>query len=152
MSIENLIYPEIPFYMEYITEIDENIYCKALRYGGSERVDIYLCTKNSFIKKMLCSLQIDNYIPMVKYKNDKLLIYSGVYNREINDYDAIKVFKLYNINDDMFYSLTEKEALETFDSSITTDKLKTPNRNICINTNEKRKTSNKAKIKVLKKD
>ena len=55
---------------------------------------------------------------IVKYKDGKILL---AYKSHINDDEGMKIIKvlsLYEIVDDTFYSCTEKEALNIFDSSL----------------------------------
>ena len=55
---------------------------------------------------------------IVKYKDGKILL---AYKSHINELEGIKIIKvlsLYEIVDDTFYSCSEKEALNIFDSSL----------------------------------
>ena len=64
---------------------------------------------------------------IVKYKDGKILLaYKGHIN-EIEGMKIIKVLSLYEILDDTFYSCTEKEALNIFDSSLDDSFLKEEN-------------------------
>ena len=152
MIVKNILLSENnPTYMEFNTDIDDEYYCNLLRYGGSEYVDIYICHKGTHNKRKICSLTINDDCPRIKYNEGKILVYNGKYNIDINDYDVLNVYKLYNIEDDMLYSVTEIEALELFDNNISKNKLKQPNRYICINKNERKDNYIKPKLKVLSK-
>ena len=64
---------------------------------------------------------------IVKYKDGKILL---AYKSHINDDEGMKIIKvlsLYEIVDDTFYSCTEKEALNIFDSSLDDSFLKEEN-------------------------
>jgi len=55
---------------------------------------------------------------IVKYSDGKILL---AYKSQINELEGMKIIKvlsLYEILDDTFYSCTEKEALNIFDSSL----------------------------------
>lgn len=82
---------------------------------------------------------------MAAYKDNKILLYYADYNySDSNLSKIIKVINLYNIEDDVFYSLTEKEALNVFDSEISTQYLIDPdNRLIEYNIDNKQKTLKK---------
>lgn len=153
MIVKNiLINDNFPSYMEFNTKIDDDCYCSLLRYGGSDYAEVYICYKNINYKRKICSLNIIDDWPRVKYNDGKLLIYNGTYNREINDYDVLNVYKLYNIEDDTFFSVTESEAIELFDSNIAKNNLIQPNRYICVNYNERKDNDIKPKLKVLSKN
>ena len=153
MIVKNILLNEnINTYMKFNTEIDDDCYCSLLRYGGSDYAEVYICYKNNNYKRKICSLNIINDWPRAKYNDGKLLIYNGIYNREINDYDVLNVYKLYNIEDDVFYSVTESDALELFDHNMSTNNLITPDRYICINKNERKDNNINPKLKVLSKN
>ena len=59
-----------------------------------------------------------------KYKDDKILIFYEEYTKETEKMEIIKILSLYEIIDDMFYSCSEKEALELFDKNIDSSYLK----------------------------
>ena len=152
MIIKNiLINDNIPTFIENKIKIDDEIYCKTLRYGGNDYMDIYICRYYPNISKKICSLNIVFDTPMVKYKDGKLLIYTGFYNREINDYEVTSVCKLYNLVDDVFYSLKEVDALKVFDPFMSKKYLRNPNKYICVNNNEIKEHDFKPKLKVLSK-
>ena len=93
------------------------------KFRGEEFCEIILHTKEEkFLGKF--NKEEDGTYPNVEYKDGNILI--GYKSNKENKY--IKVYNLYNILDDMSCSLTEKEALEKFDSSIDTSLLKTPNK------------------------
>lgn len=55
---------------------------------------------------------------IVKYKDGKILLAYKSHINELEGMKIIKVLSLYEILDDTFYSCTEKEALNIFDSSL----------------------------------
>lgn len=59
-----------------------------------------------------------------KYKDGKILIFYEEYTKETEKMEIIKILSLYEIIDDMFYSCSEKEALELFDKNIDSSYLK----------------------------
>ena len=61
-----------------------------------------------------------------KYKDGKILIYYENFNQNKHCMTINKVLSLYDILDDTFYSCTEIEALNIFDSSIDSSYLKQP--------------------------
>lgn len=64
----------------------------------------------------------------VSLNNGNLLIYSLKSNKKGEN--SVKVLDLYNIEDDLHYSVTEKEALDIFDSSLKVSNLKDGDNNI----------------------
>ena len=54
----------------------------------------------------------------VKYKDGKVLIGYQELKKEVKGIRMVKVLSLYEMLDDTFYSCTEKEALNMFDSSM----------------------------------
>ena len=142
----------ISTYMEEKIEINEDFYCKTLRYGGNDYMDIYICKYSPNISKKICSMDIVFETPMVKYNDGKLLIYTGFYNRENNDYEVTSVCKLYNFYDDVFYSLKEIDALKVFDPTISRKYLKNPERYTCVDYNGISRCDFKPKLKILSKN
>lgn len=81
---------------------------------------------------------------LVSYKNGNIMLYYADYN--YNTYSLskiIKVINLYDIVNDMSYAVTEKEALELFDSNLSTDNLAYPNASLV----EYNEVNNQKKIK-----
>ncbi|MBR6689981.1 MAG: hypothetical protein IKL65_01455, partial [Bacilli bacterium] len=60
----------------------------------------------------------------VKYKDGKIIIFYEEISKQTNQMEIIEVLSLYEIVDDMFYSCTQKEALELFDKTIDSSHLK----------------------------
>ena len=75
----------------------------------------------------------------IKYKDGKILVYYDELNEEYEKKIIIKVFSLYDIIDDVFYSCTEEEALTKFDDNIDTSYLKNRNNYIYRSDIEKTK-------------
>lgn len=65
-----------------------------------------------------------------KYNDGKIIICDERLIEGENKVGIMKVFSLYDILDDTFYSCTEEEALNIFDSSIDTSHLKDKNKPI----------------------
>lgn len=82
---------------------------------------------------------------MASYNDGKIILYFVEYDYIKNSLSKIiKIINLYNIADDMSYSLTEKEALNLFDKSIIADDLLEPDNMITdYNINNKQKTLKK---------
>ena len=59
----------------------------------------------------------------IEYKDGKILICQRKFDNDTQKFKIIKVFSLYEIIDKTFYSCTEAEALNIFDSSIDTSSL-----------------------------
>lgn len=60
----------------------------------------------------------------VKYKDGKILVYTNKFDSKAKAMKIIKVYSLYEISDDIFYSCTEEEALNIFDKNIDSSYLK----------------------------
>lgn len=59
-----------------------------------------------------------------KYHNGKILVYETSFIKKIKENHITKVYALYDIVDDTFYSVTEEEALVLFDLNLCTKHLK----------------------------
>ena len=73
----------------------------------------------------------------VSYRNGKILIFMENIVKE-NLHAITKVLSLYEILDDMFYSVTEENALKIFDSNLNSQFLKNKNNLIAREDLEKR--------------
>lgn len=134
--------PEIKDRDEFI--IDDNIkvivelFCQYDVYF----YDITLIKNNE--EKFLGRYLKDNKL-RVAYNDNKLLIYYGLYNDETAKFDrVIKVINLYNVEDDMFYSVAEEEALKLFNPNWTHEELLNPDGRLAVYTenNKQDKTKN----------
>lgn len=74
--------------------------------------------------------------------NNKVLIYSSMFDSITKEMQINKVYSLYDIDDDLFYSCTELEALNMFDSNININYLLNKNNNISRSDVEKKKRLN----------
>ena len=66
----------------------------------------------------------------VKYKDGKIIIFYEEISKQTNQMEIVEILSLYEIIDDMFYSCTQKEALELFDKLIDSSHLKNPYKKI----------------------
>ena len=107
--------------------IDENTYVTVDEYTQYDEYyfDILLHKENDIIP--LGRYIKESKLILTAYKDKKILIYYADFDPVNGGLNRIvKVVNLYNIDDDMFYNLTEEEALKLFDESIDSSHLYTP--------------------------
>ncbi len=75
---------------------------------------------------------------IVYYNNGKILVCNEEYISSINDKAITNVFDLYDIVDDIFYSVSSAEALEIFNPNLSSDFLKNKDKQIVRNDIEKK--------------
>ncbi len=119
-NLENMININIPklLYPKDIIEIGENVKINIGTYSKRNTVfqDVILELKDKEV--FLGRFSKEDRPLIVKYKDGKVLIGNQEFKNEVEDMKIIKVLSLYEMVDDTFYSCTEKEALNIFDSSI----------------------------------
>jgi len=74
-----------------------------------------------------------------KYNNGKILVYETSFIKNIKENHITKVYALYDIVDDTFYSVTEEEALVLFDLNLCTKHLKNKDKSLIRTDLEKMK-------------
>ena len=107
-----------------ILNIGKDLYVSVAEYQkrGDSFFDIILHNKEKeiFIGRYSTDLHNIN----VMYNNGTILVYSRQFIKERNNNFIVKVHSLYDILDDVHYSLTEEEALTLFDPQLDTTFLK----------------------------
>lgn len=126
-------------------KIDNNTYIRVDEYIQYEQnyFDIILHKEE---KEIIIGRYLKDFKNiMVAHKNNKILFYYAEYaHSDERIMNIVKIINLYNLEDDVFYSVTEKEALNLFDSSISDEYLQTPDdRLLNYNINNKQKTMKK---------
>lgn len=123
----------------YIDKIDDQLLVRytIIKVKNDEFIEISLF--NSDIEIFIGRFPKENYKLEMKYLNDNLIFYYINFIRNINQLKAIKVLALYNILDDTFYAVTEKDALNLFDNKIDTSYLIDKNNLIIRSDIEKKK-------------
>ena len=120
-----------------IIKIDDNNYIRKidLEKRGNSFCDIIFnnCGKEIFIGRYENDL---NNIKVL-YKNGRILVYSDKFVKE--KMQVTDVHTLYDIADDVCYSMNESELLKLFDSELDTSYLKNTNKLIVRSDVEKRR-------------
>ena len=108
-----------------ILKISENIYISIQKceLRGNKFIDVMLNNKGE--EKFLGRFINENNRVCVKYNNGKILIY---FDKFVDGKMQVeKIYSLYDVLDDTFYSLTELEALNLFDEKRDATYLKNKN-------------------------
>ena len=120
-----------------IIKIDEKNYIKKidLEKRGNSFCDIVFnnCGKEIFIGRY----ESDSKNIKVLYKNGRILVYSDKFIKE--KMQITDVHTLYDIADDVCYSMNESELLNLFDSELDSSYLKNTNKLIVRSDVEKRR-------------
>ena len=113
-----------------IIEIGKNLTIEKGLYEkrGSRFYDIIL--KNNDKEIFFGRFLKENNDIYIDYTDGKILISQKKYDNENKIFNIIKVMSLYEIIDNTFYSCTEEEALQIFDSTIDTSNLINGNNSI----------------------
>lgn len=109
-----------------------------IKIGENAYIKISLCEKriNRFYDVVLClkdkeiflgRFDKDDNCVGAKYKDGKILIYKDEFKKQTGKLEIIEVLSLYEVADDTFYSVTEKEAIELFDNTINSTFIKKKN-------------------------
>lgn len=125
-NINNILGINTPklLYTKEIIEIGENAKISIGTYEKRRDIfqDVVLELNNKEI--FLGRFNKEENKLIVKYNNGKILIGNEEFKQEVQEMRIIKVLSLYDMLDDTFYSCTEKEALNMFDSNIDSEYLK----------------------------
>ena len=130
--------------------IDEDTYVTVDEYTHYDHL-YYLVTLHKKDKSVILGryIKLHNNL-MVSYKDGKILLYSVEFDYRSQTLTSIvKVFNLYNLEDDMSYVLTEKQALHLFDPTLNDKDLKTPDEYLVdynIANNQKKKDKGLARF------
>ena len=125
-------------YEPQIINIDEKNYIKKiiLEKRGNEFTDVIF--NNCGIEKFIGRYNNDIQNIKVLYNNGRVLVYSDKYIKEKNGVQITNVYTLYDILDDVCYSMTEEDLLKTFDPTLDSSYLKNSNKLIIRSDVEKR--------------
>ena len=122
-----------------IIKIDDNNFIKKidLEKRGNSFCDIVFnnCGKEIFIGRY----ESDSQNVKVLYKNGRILVYSDQFIREKEKVYITDVHTLYDIVDDVCYSMKESDLLKLFDPELDVSYLKQTNKLIVRSDVEKRR-------------
>lgn len=108
---------------------------------GNKFFDVLLINNDKEI--FLARIRKELYNLKILVNNNKILIYSDEFDSINKKMQIIKVYSLYDIEDDIFYSCKEIEALNIFDDTIDNNYLINKNNNIARSDIEKKKRLNR---------
>lgn len=121
-----------------IIKIDEKNYIKKIdlekRNNNFSDVIFYNCGKEIFIGRYEC----DTKNIKILYKDGRILVYSDQFIEEKNGLQITNVHTLYDVVDDVCYSMKEDELLKTFDVNLDASYLKRTNKLIVRSDVEKK--------------
>lgn len=121
-----------------IVKLSENVFIeiKRIKITINEFEDVILHNNNREIFLGRFGTYFD--LLEAEYKDGKIMIYRSKINFQTKEKEITKILTLYEILDDTFYSVTEKEAMELFDQSMNSSFLGKPNESICRSDVEKK--------------
>lgn len=90
----------------------------------------------------------DDSLIDAKHKNGKILVYTEEFNHKLRKLMISQVLVLYDIDDDIFYYCSEKDALLLFDNTIDSSGLKKPNNKI-LRTNVRKRMVSEEETEII---